>query len=442
MGTVLYINNSFCLSLDQLRSYFSVELVPETPLYEDLLIAQRDGELVKWLAEGGSEDEMKVLKDLENLPTDISNSELVNRLKKIFVGNAQKIQKPHFSNYIELQQVRCLVNDSIVNLKETVPCHFQGYFQKAKIDVAQQNKMKFLIDFKIIKVDNELFEINLSGTYLLSLKGKSIGQIVTIETNYSNLIANRTFSLIVDGESTGQITINSNEEIIKVGNQEIVMVYVEGGRFTMGATPEQVKDAYGDEKPTHYVTLSNFRISKYEVTQELWTTVMKNNPTRSDLVGAKRPVVNVSWEDCKEFIRKLNQLTNRNFRLPTEAEWEYAAREGKNRKYRYSGSNRIDDVAWYSGNSNTMVHPVGYQKQANELGLYDMSGNIYEWCQDWYEGHYSGEEQENPTGPKSGTYRVRRGGSWTRNERDCRVAFRGYLNPDKGDAETGLRLAL
>ena len=217
------------------------------------------------------------------------------------------------------------------------------------------------------------------------------------------------------------------------------MVYVEGGTFTMGATSEQGSDAYDREKPTHSVTLSDFYIGKYEVTQKQWETVMGSNP--SSYKGANLPVENVLWYTCQTFITKLNQMTGKNFRLPTEAEWEYAARGGKKSQgYKYAGSNAIDNVAWYSGNSGSKTHEVG-TKQPNELGIYDMSGNVCEWCQDWY-GGYSSSSQTNPTGPSSGSNRVVRGGGWVNNAWDCRVSFRSYCNPAITISYLGLRLAL
>ncbi|MGN0033953.1 MAG: formylglycine-generating enzyme family protein [Candidatus Limimorpha sp.] len=210
------------------------------------------------------------------------------------------------------------------------------------------------------------------------------------------------------------------------------MVYVEGG------TTEQGSDAYDDEYPVHRVTLSDYYIGKYEVTQELWEAVMGSNP--SYFKGAKKPVERVSWNDCQEFISRLNSLTGKTFRLPTEAEWEYAARGGKNScHYKYSGSNNIDDVAWYSSNSGETTHPVG-TKAANELGIYDMSGNVEEWCSDRYDSYSSGA-QTDPRGPSSGSYRVLRGGSWFYNARCCRVSYRINGDPSNRYNYGGLRLA-
>ncbi|MGM9691821.1 MAG: SUMF1/EgtB/PvdO family nonheme iron enzyme [Alloprevotella sp.] len=212
------------------------------------------------------------------------------------------------------------------------------------------------------------------------------------------------------------------------------MVFVEGGTFQMGSND------YSDEQPVHQVTLSNYYIGKTEVTQELWQAVMGSNPSYSSFKGAKNPVNNVSWNDCQDFIRKLNSLTGGSFRLPTEAEWEFAARGGnKSRGYKYSGSDNLGSVAWYEDNSGSEVHPVG-SKMPNELGLYDMSGNVWEWCADWY-GSYSSSSQTNPAGPSSGSGRVKRGGSWNGSAAGCRVAGRGDGAPAISGNDLGLRLA-
>ena len=219
----------------------------------------------------------------------------------------------------------------------------------------------------------------------------------------------------------------------------IDMVKVEAGTFMMGATSE-MKDPYSDEKPVHQVTLTNdYYMGKYEVTQALWQAVMGSNP--SNFKGDNLPVETVNWNDCQEFISKLNSLTGRKFRLPTEAEWEYAARGGKkSRGYQYSGSSNISDVAWYDGNSVNKTHPVG-TKQANELGIYDMTGNVWEWCSDWYSS-YSSSSQTNPTGSDSGSARVSRGGGWFNDASYCRLSVRFYYTPDFRLDILGLRLAL
>ncbi len=228
------------------------------------------------------------------------------------------------------------------------------------------------------------------------------------------------------------------------------MVSVEGGTFTMGSTKEQGSSADGDEKPAHQVKLSSYMIGKTQVTQELWAAVMGSNP--SHFKGEKLPVECVSWNGCQKFITKLNAMTGKKFRLPTEAEWEFAARGGNRSKgFKYSGSNNIDEVAWYDGNSyegnapflffkKRTTHPVA-SKLPNELGIYDMSGNVYEWCSD-YHGDYSSSSQYNPTGPNSESDRVHRGGSWNSGARGCRVSYRLYSYPAGRGSNLGLRLAL
>ena len=235
-------------------------------------------------------------------------------------------------------------------------------------------------------------------------------------------------------------TSEPSEQTFMVKGVEFKMIKVEGGTFHMGATSEQISDVFDSDKPVHSVTISDYYIGETEVTQELWEAVMGSNP--SYFTGNnQRPVEYVSWYDCQEFIKKLNQLTGKKFRLPTEAEWEYAARGGKySRGYKYSGSNDVDEVAWYKSNSGETTHPVA-TKEANELGLYDMNGNVWEWCKDWY-GYYQSNSQTNPTGPSEGGHRVLRGGSWYYFDGSVRVSNRGGSTPDDHHIHYGLRLAL
>ncbi len=226
-----------------------------------------------------------------------------------------------------------------------------------------------------------------------------------------------------------------------------VMVPVKGGTFTMGATAEQ-SGARSNESPTHQVTLSNYYIGQTEVTQALWKAVTGYSPTSdgdswtsSDGLGDNYPAYDISYNDVQSFITKLNSLTGLTFSMPTEAEWEYAARGGIMRKgYLYSGGNTLSTVGWYTDNSGSSVHPVA-QKAANELGLYDMSGNVWEWCSDWY-GSYSSSAQTNPTGPGTGSYRVLRGGNWGAKAMCSRAAYRYYNNPSFRFYGYGVRLVL
>jgi len=217
------------------------------------------------------------------------------------------------------------------------------------------------------------------------------------------------------------------------------MVFVKGGTFTMGCTSEQDSDCETNEKPAHQVTLSDFYVGKHEVTQAQWQAIMGSNP--SSLKGNKFPVESVSWNDIQEFIKKLNAKTGLTYCLPTEAEWEYAARGGnKSKGYKYSGSNLINDIAWHDNNSDSLPHSVG-TKLPNELGVYDMSGNVWEWCQDWY-GNYSSNSQTNPQGSLNGTGRVLRGGSGAVSSENCRVSYRNGVNPYDRYASCGFRLVL
>ena len=240
-------------------------------------------------------------------------------------------------------------------------------------------------------------------------------------------------------QPTTPTTTTSSSQTITANDVSFKMIRVEGGTFTMGATSEQGSDAYGVEKPAHSVTLSSYYIGETEVTQELWQAVMGSNPSR--FKGTSRPVEQVSWDDCKAFFSKLNSLTGKNFRLPTEAEWEYASRGGnKSQGYKYSGSNILGDVAWYADNSGSETHPVK-TKSPNELGIYDMSGNVSEWCQDWL-GSYESSSQSNPTGPSSSSSRVRRGGDWSIAAGGCRVSSRSCDAPGLRRNFLGLRLVL
>ncbi len=235
-------------------------------------------------------------------------------------------------------------------------------------------------------------------------------------------------------------------DTIPVGDMSLVMIRIEGGTFTMGAADDA--EAYEWEMPAHEVTLTGYWMSETEVTQQLWQVVMGENPshfTGDDM----RPVESVSWNDCQEFIRRLNEMTGKSFRLPTSAEWEFAARGGIHAGgSRYAGSDIIDEVAWFSANSYALgpnhpdygTHAVA-SKKANELGLYDMSGNVHEWCSDWYE-EYSDAAQFDPAGAESGTYRVLRGGCWSSEARRCRVSYFNFNQPGNSSATLGLRLVL
>ena len=238
-------------------------------------------------------------------------------------------------------------------------------------------------------------------------------------------------------------TSNSKPQTLEfeVNGITFEMVFVQGGKFVMGRTINEDYDVFQDESPVHSVTIFDFYIGKTEVTQELYKAVMGENP--SNFRAYKNPVDNVSWDDAQEFIRRLNSLTGKNFRLPTEAEWEYAARGGvKSKNYKYSGSNKIEQVAWFENNTRDAKH----HRRAgvllpNELGIHDMSGNVWEWCNDWYDD-YSKDPQKNPMGPFFGDFRVLRGGAYIGVPQSCRATNRSSDLPTKKSIYNGFRLAI
>ena len=245
----------------------------------------------------------------------------------------------------------------------------------------------------------------------------------------SRLAENQKLKELIEKEEQAQ----RKQDTFTANGVSFKMIAVQGGTYTMGATSEQGSDARDYEKPAHKETVSDFMIGETQVTQELWQAVMGSNPSHftGDL---QRPVEQVSWNDCQEFIRKLNQLTGQNFRLPTEAEWEYAARGGnRSNGYKYSGSNNVGTVAWYDDNSGSKTHPVK-TKQPNELGIYDMSGNVWEWCQDKWCGNYNS--------PRDSGSHVLRGGGWYFYARHVRVSLRNSGDPGIWGNGYGLRLAL
>ena len=237
-------------------------------------------------------------------------------------------------------------------------------------------------------------------------------------------------------------TSDSITRSFSVGGVSFNMCIIEGGTFSLGATPEQSIYAGFDEKPAVEVTLDDYSIAETPVTQELWNALMGDNP--SHFSGSNLPVERVTWDECYEFIEKLNAVTGEFFRLPTEAEWEYAARGGKQSvKTKYAGADddHIGDFVWYK--DNTTGTQLVKSKLPNELGLYDMSGNVSEWCADWYFNSYSiGCSRRNPAGPTSGMARVVRGGSWNDKAINCRVSKRASLNPAYRSKQIGFRLAM
>lgn len=249
---------------------------------------------------------------------------------------------------------------------------------------------------------------------------------------------NKLLNMILGKDTPGETFVEPPTTEHTVNGVTFKMIGVQGGTYTMGATEEQSPWAFNNEKPAHRVTLSSFNIGETEVTQALWNAVMGENP--SYIKGDNNPVETVTWDMCQTFIEKLNELTGLKFRLPTEAEWEYAARGGvKSKGYVYSGSNNIDDVAWVTSNCGKKHKPVA-QKLPNELGIYDMSGNVSEWCHD-YNGLYSEVPQVNPVGPAEAPTRMQRGGHYWYEAIQARVSARAADMRNRATIWAGLRLA-
>lgn len=336
---------------------------------------------------------------------------------------------------------------------QTVQLTPQPIYGSASVD-SDPMDAEIWIDGKQYGVTPNVVERLLVGRHTLVLKksgcadlqqqfsveeGKEASLSVKLPTGRSgDIIVVRDLDITSAGAPLTMAFRDFNNQTFTVNGVQFTMVAVEGGTFTMGATSEQGSDAWDDEKPAHKVTLSDYYIGQTEVTQALWKAVMGGNPSRR--IGDNLPVEQVSWNDCQVFIQKLNQLTGKQFRLPTEAEWEYAARGGrKSRGYKYAGGNNIGSVAWYDDNSGNEMHPVA-TKQANELGIYDMSGNVWEWCSDWY-GDYTSSSQSDPQGPSSGSDRVGRGGGYGSIAGVCRVSCRNIYAPGCRFDFLGLRLS-
>jgi len=310
--------------------------------------------------------------------------------------------------------------------------------------------------------ENETEEINieLSSGKQITINSAPQGAKLYIDNNYKGITPYTTefsfgkhnvkLSKAYYENLTQSIEINTYSKNINLNLESIIkeipgMVFVKAGTFQMGSN-----DGQSDEKPIHTVTIDDFYIGKYEVTQKQWKEIMGTSTSLSNpsnFKGDNLPVEQVSWIDVQYFIKKLNQKTGKKYRLPTEAEWEYAARGGvetihESSQTKYAGSNNIDNVAWYTSNSGSKTHAVG-TKQPNELGIYDMSGNVWEWCNDWYGGsYYKNRPQNNPKGASSSSERVNRGGSWTNDSVYCRVANRIGYSPTYIFGTLGFRLAL
>lgn len=362
----------------------------------------------------------------------VTDSDVEDAIKKI-------IQSKIISTLTHSSQYRVLERNSefLKQIEDDL-----GYGMSGKVKDSQIAKIGFQLGAQFVLVVDitEVFsELYIAARLVNTTSGEitSTAEELIVDPSSAKLMnaAEKVGNGVIGqgGSSASQQGNNSsysssaNVETFTVNGVTFEMVKVEGGTFSMGSYSGE-----SDEQPVHSETVGTFYIGKTEVTQKLWAAVMGANPSK--FRGENLPVEMVSWFDCQEFVDRLSRITGRIFRLPTEAEWEYAARGGnKSRNYTYSGSNDLYRVAWYTENSGSMTHPVG-QKLDNELGIYDMSGNVWEWCSDNYSSSYSS--------PRNSSYRVLRGGGWGSTAASCRVADRIYYSPGDRSGYRGLRLAL
>lgn len=456
--TVLYLRDSYITSLDQLLLLFQSKLSSGDPFCDEILTLLADGILEDWLNEG---DDMckEIAKKIKEIDITQTDDKVLNELKALFPKRKLDKDKHNYDylSFLFLDGVICKINSKEMEMVN---------HGKYDLDSNSKNDVDLEITYLIDRPDKDLLELKLicnddkmiySG--YLSTREKKIVIHVNFteeEQQHLRLICNEReifeIKYKIESEMTDDECLKfkgcDKDETISIDGVEFKMIHVKGGTFTMGAQENDAL-AYEEERP-HTVALSDFSIGEMQVTQELWNAVMGSVPEdiKPKFVGSRRPVIWVSWYDCQRFIRKLNEKTCRNFRMPTEAEWEYAARGGnENCSFKYAGSDSPDEVAWYEKNSGKITHDVGGRKP-NTLGLYDMSGNVYEWCSDWYSdqiGLYGDDEtsiQHNPLGPPSGSNRVGHGGSWREIDRRCRVSYRGESVPEKKYVTLGLRLAI
>lgn len=339
-----------------------------------------------------------------------------NVVERLLVGSHTLVLKK--SGYADLQQQFSVEEGKEASLSVKLPAGRSVQF------TSEKPGMQIIVDGKKLGTTPLTAVVGIGHHSVSAMRGGDIIDVRDLD--------------ITSADAPLTMAFRDFNHTFTVNGVQFTMVEVGGGTFTMGATSEQGSDAWDEEKPAHEVTLSDYYIGQTEVTQALWEAVMGSNP--SDSKGGNLPVERVSWDDCQVFIQKLNQLTGKQFRLPTEAEWEYAARGGrKSRGYKYAGGNNIDSVAWCDGNSGNETHPVA-TKQANELGIYDMSGNVLEWCSDWC-GDYTSSSQSDPQGSSSGSFRVIRGGCYYNFARNCRVSYRISNTLDYRCGYLGLRLS-
>ena len=415
---ILFLDGAYVGSVAHLKSLFSnPDRVKKSTFRNEVLAAYKDGVLAAWFWKLGEAS------PLPANPRAQQDDPLFRELYAALTG--ETLNQSFKSNFNKLGEfLRCEIGGQSYTSQNGVVTIDIGDWSDGPVEV------KFV--FKAIGVENNIFHFAVRAADGQALGQTSLdwhqmqkGQEYSVKCPL-NLKAYEDKELLwVEGQDNVLCKLQPKGGTISVGNVTFKMIRVEGGTFQMDSN--------------YKVTLSTYNIGETQVTQALWREVMGGN--HSSHKGDNLPVENVSWDDCQEFLKKLNKKTGKHFRLPTEAEWEFAARGGNRSKgYTYSGGNNLDKVGWYSGNSSSQTHPVK-QKAPNELGIYDMSGNVWEWCQDYY-GSYPSGSKTNPQGPSSGSYRVFRGGSWDYDASSCSPSYRDGYGFYDGHDFLGLRLAL
>lgn len=344
----------------------------------------------------------------------------------------------------DFQRTGLVSADDIKELGRMAGADFILISELAMQDVNHVTIMSKILDVETSKVENSSYVSSSTSQDELEKSCRKLA---------SKLLGSRPGGSmgIPNGYAGSYVAASGGQDFVETAlGLNMKMVYVQGGDFLMGATSEQGSDAENDEKTIRRVRLDSYYIGECEITQEQWEKVMgtsiyqQANKAGASVkaTGPGYPMYYVSWEEAQAFCRELSRLTGRTYCLPTEAQWEYAARGGnKNEGTKYSGSWSIDAVAWYDGNSGSNVRPVK-NKRANALGLYDMSGNVREWCVDWYSKSYNVNDTNNPTGASTGSSRVLRGGGWNNYARYCRVSYRYYNFPSSRFSDLGFRVVV
>lgn len=414
---LLYVNNKWIKSFDEIVAVFNRPEAKNSdePLYDRLIDLAVDHDLERFLDALGMNE---LSGRIGNIKVD-GDPQIMESLQKIITGNSVTIPKDTNS------RIRFI---GVTIDSESSPA--KAIFKVQILKVKQETVRFSVLSNKQLRKDKTI--------HLNEYKKNDEIEVVFDLNGDSEDVLH----FLIDGQEVEQKKFSDESIDFNVNGVSFKMVRVEHGSFTMGAANSNL-----DERPMHRVTLtSDYYIGETQVTQELWKAVMGNNPSKH--IGYNHPVDAVSWDDCQTFIRKLNlrlaeQLAGKRFSLPTEAEWEYAARGGnKSNGFEFAGSNNIDYVAWYKGNSNSHTHPVK-TKRPNVLGLYDMSGNVMEWCSDWHNDvYYHVSPSSNPPGPNWGKERVLRGGSFANDSKFCRISCRAHNFPDYREKFIGFRLVL